>query len=388
MFTRLPRLTLLIFIVTMLSGCLGVISTTLYSKGPEFEANRAINFKLHANEASNVQRISQGQGNILTLYKLVNDQPDTRVNYIASADIEFDGVKQRNWWQWWITYYMGVRYHVTTKPLPPGKYQFTVNGYKHIFDNSSHPKDYYITIAAASLEPITHESLTYRPILRAGRVWLDRNLGASQACQGSNNRDCYGCLYQWSRAFKSANGAICPVGYRVPSKHELTRLLTSYPNANDALQDNQLSIPQQGSSSKILYSAANTCTSILSTDVSAVTEHMMASTSSATCGSGITAGVGFGFGGPPTSASASTPTNALSGSTISIANTGGYNGPICPSRNSTSAQYIIGENDYSTLWSSSKAAHGYHYIFFSSKTNGEHRRDQDGYFPIRCITDL
>jgi len=33
-----------------------------------------------------------------------------------------------------------------------------------------------------------------------GKVWLDRNLGASQVCSASNDSDCYGDLYQWGRA--------------------------------------------------------------------------------------------------------------------------------------------------------------------------------------------
>ena len=33
-----------------------------------------------------------------------------------------------------------------------------------------------------------------------GRVWLDRNLGASQACISSTDAACYGDLYQWGRA--------------------------------------------------------------------------------------------------------------------------------------------------------------------------------------------
>jgi len=32
-----------------------------------------------------------------------------------------------------------------------------------------------------------------------GRVWLDRNLGATQVCTSSTDSDCYGGLYQWGR---------------------------------------------------------------------------------------------------------------------------------------------------------------------------------------------
>ncbi len=33
-----------------------------------------------------------------------------------------------------------------------------------------------------------------------GRVWLDRNLGATQVCTSSTDSACYGDLYQWGRA--------------------------------------------------------------------------------------------------------------------------------------------------------------------------------------------
>jgi len=42
---------------------------------------------------------------------------------------------------------------------------------------------------------------TYKTItsLETGRVWLDRNLGASRPCQSSADLHCYGDLYQWGR---------------------------------------------------------------------------------------------------------------------------------------------------------------------------------------------
>ena len=32
-----------------------------------------------------------------------------------------------------------------------------------------------------------------------GKIWLDRNLGASQVCTSSTDSSCYGNLYQWGR---------------------------------------------------------------------------------------------------------------------------------------------------------------------------------------------
>jgi hypothetical protein len=34
---------------------------------------------------------------------------------------------------------------------------------------------------------------------KTGRVWLDRNLGASEACKTLTDLNCYGDYYQWGR---------------------------------------------------------------------------------------------------------------------------------------------------------------------------------------------
>ena len=123
-------------------------------------------------------------------------------------------------------------------------------------------------------EEITHNSTGYESILSpfTGKIWLDRNLGASQICTALDDTACYGDYYQWGRntdgheesnsttssilatdidnvganfitngtspydwtsadsdgALRSANWSktdgtsVCPVGYRVPSETELT----------------------------------------------------------------------------------------------------------------------------------------------------------------------
>lgn len=401
MFTRLPYFTLLVLTAAILSGCLGVVNTSLLSDGPEFEPNQPISFNLYVNEKSNGQRIINGQGDILTLYKLVNGQPDTTTNYIASANIGDIAERRykyeqtgKKWWQRsWVTYFIGTRYGVTTQVLPPGKYQFTVKGYKQVFldpTKSTKNNDFQFTIATSRLEPVTHNNITYHPKRKAGYVWLDRNLGASQACGGTNDENCHGCLYPWSGEFNASNGAICPVGYRVPSAEELSRLLKAFPTAADALRDSDLSIPQQGSSSKILYRAATSCRNVLITDSTAADAWLVATTGVSTCGDGLTGGIDLS-GQTPSGSTNGPPSPAITGSTdtrIIIGNTSEHTGPICPASSATYQQYIIGENDYATLWSSSKATHGYHYTFFTTMTNGEHLRDQDGYFPIRCIKEI
>ncbi|VVM21452.1 hypothetical protein BSPWISOXPB_5281 [uncultured Gammaproteobacteria bacterium] len=49
---------------------------------------------------------------------------------------------------------------------------------------------------------IVFNGLTYGLVLSpdTGRVWLDRNLGASQVCTSVTDTACYGDLYQWGRA--------------------------------------------------------------------------------------------------------------------------------------------------------------------------------------------
>jgi len=50
-------------------------------------------------------------------------------------------------------------------------------------------------------ETITHNKLIYKTVTSpyTGRVWLDRNLGASQACTAMDDKLCYGDYYQWGR---------------------------------------------------------------------------------------------------------------------------------------------------------------------------------------------
>ena len=51
--------------------------------------------------------------------------------------------------------------------------------------------------------PIVHNGTTYGTVTspQTGKVWLDRNLGASQVCIASNDTACYGDYYQWGRNY-------------------------------------------------------------------------------------------------------------------------------------------------------------------------------------------
>jgi len=50
---------------------------------------------------------------------------------------------------------------------------------------------------------ITHNGTTYGTVTSpyTGKVWLDRNLGASQVCTSRTDTNCYGDYYQWGRNF-------------------------------------------------------------------------------------------------------------------------------------------------------------------------------------------
>ncbi len=58
-----------------------------------------------------------------------------------------------------------------------------------------------VSATAVQAETITHNGVTYGTVTSpyTGRVWLDRNLGASQVCTAYNDSACYGDYYQWGR---------------------------------------------------------------------------------------------------------------------------------------------------------------------------------------------
>ena len=121
-------------------------------------------------------------------------------------------------------------------------------------------------------EEIIFEGLTYKTVQSpyTGRVWLDRNMGASKLCESIDDAACFGGLYQWGRPSdghednesqttdvksdtidnagnkfivqsewttdeadgdgslrswqwsKSDGSSVCPVGFRVPTIDELS----------------------------------------------------------------------------------------------------------------------------------------------------------------------
>ena len=127
---------------------------------------------------------------------------------------------------------------------------------------------------------ITHNGFDYCPVTspHTTKVWLDRNLGVARVCEALDDVACYGDFYQWGRnadghqdsasgtiatlstnvssagtefitngsspsdwasvdsdgAIRIANWSVCPTGYSVPTRDELTLEMTGGDFINSA----------------------------------------------------------------------------------------------------------------------------------------------------------
>jgi len=72
----------------------------------------------------------------------------------------------------------------------------TLNGCGGDSDTTTDPQD-----GDQNSVTISHRGLLYNTITSpsTGRIWLDRNLGATRTCTTVDDENCYGDLYQWGR---------------------------------------------------------------------------------------------------------------------------------------------------------------------------------------------
>jgi len=189
---------------------------------------------------------------------------------------------------------------ITVAGLAEGNHTFTLT----LWDNENGVDTATVKVIVTPFT-ITHHGITYDTVTSpyTGKVWLDRNLGASQVCTALDDPLCYGDYYQWGRntdgheksnsittstqatdinssgdkfitdasgtysydwaysadssgSLRLANwsvtdgSSVCPIGFRVPTIAELTAELldsgsTEIQNNTDAF-DSFLKLPSSG----------------------------------------------------------------------------------------------------------------------------------------------
>jgi len=68
-----------------------------------------------------------------------------------------------------------------------------------------------VTVTATSVVPgIVHNGTSYGTVTspKTGKVWLDRNLGATQVCTSSYDTACFGDYYQWGRNYDGHQSSV------------------------------------------------------------------------------------------------------------------------------------------------------------------------------------
>ena len=93
---------------------------------------------------------------------------------------------------------------MTFKVAPDFEIRYIYNFTATVTDTSGNEDIQDVTIEVSDVyELIVHNGTSYDVVTstKTGRVWLDRNLGASRVCTASNDTACYGDLYQWGRNF-------------------------------------------------------------------------------------------------------------------------------------------------------------------------------------------
>lgn len=145
-------------------------------------------------------------------------------------------------------YYLGRYIIQTTSNMPPARYEVSRKPFSLWFGA------YPIPITGPTIQfkaekeglQITHNNKHYSTVISHNKVWLDRNLGATSTSCSADSSSCQGDFYAWQPEFASTQGAVCPIGFRVPTINELERLFSTIQDRDDALK-HKLVIPTVGS---------------------------------------------------------------------------------------------------------------------------------------------
>ena len=104
-------------------------------------------------------------------------------------------------WQTEVFTYSGATTATITVKPSKNNTQWKFELYDSCITGSEELGDEYYLDPVSEGVIITHNGFSYSTITSpvTGKVWLDRNLGASQACTAYNDTACYGDYYQWGR---------------------------------------------------------------------------------------------------------------------------------------------------------------------------------------------
>ena len=139
--------------------------------------------------SSNVASVAEDQTSAITLVATDLSSVTYSISEEDAASFNIDSIS-------------GV---VTFKTAPDYETQQNYSFTATATDSSGNSATQSVTITILYVESgyITHNGTNYLTVVSpyTGKVWLDRNLGASQVCTALDDTACYGDYYQWGRNF-------------------------------------------------------------------------------------------------------------------------------------------------------------------------------------------
>ena len=121
-------------------------------------------------------------------------RPGETVNFDASGSSDSDGtIVNYEWKEGNTVISTNPSFSLSTLSTTTHTFTLTVTD-----DYGATDTDTMLVTVALS---ITHNGTTYNKITSpyTGKIWLDRNIGASRVCTSYNDTECYGDYYQWGR---------------------------------------------------------------------------------------------------------------------------------------------------------------------------------------------